>query len=165
MNYLIIIDALRFAILCGLVNMSQNFLGAFKKLYSLERFDPPIDGSLRFFGERLVGKSATWGGLVVSLFVGIILQIFYSPVGVIIGVGCSFGHIIGSFIKRRLHIRDGDYLPVVDHGNYVIFTGAILLCLGDISVPVYFLSIVIILLVNPLFCLSGYALGIRDRKL
>jgi len=165
MNYFTVIEAVRFAILCGLVNMSHNFLGAFKKLYHLENFDPPFDLGLNFFGQRLFGKSATWWGLVVSLLVGAVIQIFYSPVGIIIGFGCFFGHVLGSFIKRRFHIQDGGYLPLVDHGNYIIFTGAIVFFLGYLSLASYLLSILLILAIHPIFCFVGYKLGIRDRKL
>jgi len=161
---LIFENALIFFILCGIVNISLNFFGAWKKICHLEKFDTPFDFGILIWDAPVLGASTTWGGLLVSILVGAIIQFFYSPEGIIIGICVFFGHAFGSFIKRRLGVPRGGYVPIVDHGDYVIFTGAVFLCLGKLSPSTYILSIVLALIIHPLFCLAGYQLGIRENR-
>lgn len=169
MFYLILLDAIRFSILCGLVNISHTLLHAFvlivRKNERFKNFDfPPIDRNTYIGTSRVFGDSVTWGGFIISIVVGVILQAFASPYGVLIGLSVFVGHVIGSFIKRRMGVPRGGYVPIVDHGDYVIFTGAVMFCLGAISLPVYIVSIIFILLVHPLFCVAGYRLGMRQSR-
>ncbi len=151
--------------MCGIVNISLNLLGAAERLWGWDKFDAPFDIGLHLGSERVLGKSTTWLGLALSLALGWLIYATCSPLGIVIGVGTFFGHALGSFIKRRFHYGDGSYLPVVDHGDYVILTGAILLVSGELGWVAYVLAIVLVLIVHPVFCLLGFKLGIRERVL
>jgi CDP-2,3-bis-(O-geranylgeranyl)-sn-glycerol synthase len=162
----IFIDTFILLISCGVINISLNLFYITKKKYGVERWDTPFDFGLHLGKNRILGQSTTWGGLVVSLGLGALIQLFFMGIpGIVIGIGCFFGHALGSFIKRRLSIPRGAYLPVVDHGDYIIVTGFLLLCMHWLSFETYLMSICIILLIHPLFCFIGYKRGFRDHIL
>ena len=42
-------------------------------------------------------------------------------IGLLMGWGCNFGDIFGSFIKRRINIKSGNSFPIFDQTGYMIF--------------------------------------------
>ncbi len=90
----------------------------------------PIDFGFRFFDENpLLGPGKTWegffGGLVVGAIFGLlahfllpqyslILTSFYVPLGALLG------DIFGSFLKRRLGLRRGEPLPLLDQLDFYL---------------------------------------------
>lgn len=159
--------AISFLLTIMLINGSLNFLSLLhRSKYS--GLDSPIDLGLRLGNNRLIGNSTTFWGLILSIAIGELLgNIFFNDgwLGLILSIGVYTGHGLGSFIKRRLNYKDGEYLPIIDHGDYVITAGLIFFLLEKITLIEYAVSVVIVLLIHPLFCLLGYKLKIRDRKL
>ncbi|MDE2116881.1 MAG: hypothetical protein KGI79_03340, partial [Patescibacteria group bacterium] len=90
-SYPVVAEALAFAIMCGLVNVSHTLLYSFKGLYGLYASDPPVDGGAMLGRDRILGDSTTVWGLFVSLAVGAALQAFFSPFGLVIGGACYVG--------------------------------------------------------------------------
>ena len=162
----IFINVFILLISCGVINISLNLFYITKKKYGVEHWDRPFDFGLSLGKNRVLGQSTTWGGLMVSLGLGFLIQFFFINIpGITIGLGCFFGHALGSFIKRRLSIPRGAYLPVVDHGDYVIVTGFVLYCMHWLPLESYLISICSILVIHPLFCFFGYKRGFRDHIL
>jgi len=102
----------------------------------------PIDAYKNFFdGKRILGDHKTIQGLLSGLIGGILTSIivfylshdlmmeqygdigFQYPmwIGFLMGWGCNFGDMIGSFIKRRINIKSGGSFPVFDQIGYMIF--------------------------------------------
>jgi CDP-2,3-bis-(O-geranylgeranyl)-sn-glycerol synthase len=112
-------------------NASPLFLsGLLKKLH-------PLDLNKKFFdGQRILGDGKTIEGTAFGFLVGIIyfsiflfvdkslniLHLYHSYLeGLLIVSGAMIGDIIGSFVKRRLKMKQGDMLPVFDQVGFVIF--------------------------------------------
>jgi len=78
----------------------------------------PLDGGRTWSGGRpVLGQSKTWRGLFASLLTtplaGLTLGIpWYLGLGV--ALGAMFGDLVASFIKRRLGLRSGDSVPLLD---------------------------------------------------
>ena len=92
-------------------------------------------------GKRIFGDHKTWQGLFVGIFFGFLTGIviwyiigdtfmsrygalgFKYPfwIGVLMGWGCNFGDLLGSFIKRRINIPSGGKFPVFDQMGYMVF--------------------------------------------
>ena len=119
-------------------NASPLFLsGLLKKLH-------PLDLNKKFFdGQRILGDGKTIEGTAFGFLVGIIYfsvfflvdkslnisvlflknQHLYNSYleGLLIVSGALIGDIIGSFVKRRLKMKQGDMLPVFDQVGFVVF--------------------------------------------
>ncbi len=86
-------------------------------------------------GERIFGDGKTIEGLAVGISFGILTGLvegmitgglrFYLLAGFSLGVGAMLGDLIGSFIKRRLKMRWGKPLPLMDQLSFL--AGALLL--------------------------------------
>ncbi len=166
----IFIEVFTFLIPPMVVNGSLNFLHPLRKQSNFfANLDKPIDGNKNFLdGKRILGDSTTFPGIFVAIIVGPILGYFvYSSVylGLIAGICTYLGHASGSFIKRRFNIPDGKFLPIIDHSDYVIFTGLVFLLIGMISPRIFLISWFTILIIHPGFCYFGYKLGIRSEIL
>ncbi len=102
----------------------------------------PIDAYKNFFdGKRILGDHKTILGLVSGIFSGFLSGViiwvlsgdfmlsqygslgFHYPfwIGILMGWGCNFGDLFGSFVKRRLNLESGSSLPVFDQMGYILF--------------------------------------------
>ncbi len=142
----------------------------FNLLYVLKRYKPTytskdkaIDGNIVFLGNRLIGESTTVFGLIIAMLASIIIYfifgVFYLAM---IPLLVYLGHTLGSFVKRRFGIEDGKFMPVVDHGDYMITTGVILLILGYISWQLAIAGLVFTYIFHPLACFIAYKLKLRQ---
>ena len=146
-------------------NISLNILGIIKKLFpKTKNFDRPIDFGLTYKGGRLLGESTTVIGIIICGLLSMIVYYFLrNPVLTSIPVLVYFGHALGSFIKRRAHKKDGEFMILVDHGDYTVFTGTIFILLGYISIRIAIATIMITYVVHPLICQLAYKLNLRER--
>lgn len=139
----------------------------------------PIDCGKKFFdGKPIFGSHKTYRGFISGLLIGTFigwLQEFIAPkaslptgstfLGFILSLGALAGDLIGSFIKRRLNLKPGTPLPIVDQLDFVLF--ALLFAL--IANPYYISSlgiILIIILTGPIHVLANiiaYLLHLKDN--
>ncbi len=166
----IFINVFIFLIPPMIVNGSFNFLSPLRRKNSFfAKLDRPIDfGKLFFDGRRILGDSTTFPGIIVAIIVGPIVGfIVYNSlyIGLLIGICTYLGHAVGSFLKRRVGISDGKFLPVIDHSDYIMFNGIVWLVLGLLSFKIFLISWLTILIIHPMFCYLGYKLGIRTTIL
>ncbi len=144
----------------------------------------PVDFGKKFYdGKRIFGDGKTWkglmGGIVFGMFVGVVQTysaeiIEFPDFGFFPGFfvvlfcltfGALFGDLYKSFVKRRLNVKRGGKLPVIDQLDFI--AGAFLFLI--IFSPVWFLQtftiyhIIIILVVSPLLHrvmnIAGYRIG------
>jgi len=98
---------------------------------------PPVDGGKTWTdGRPILGKGKTIRGTLVAIaaatIIGALYQ-FFPPAGTlsgqitillgfIMGIGTVLGDIIGSFLKRRINLKRGATLPIVDQDGFVLVT-------------------------------------------
>lgn len=95
----------------------------------------PLDQGLKFFdGKPLLGKGKTLVGFFSGIFFGFITGIlqsmaeyphlgFFSQERVVLALVLSFGAMVGdslgSFIKRRFDLKQGQATPLLDQWDFV----------------------------------------------
>jgi len=165
----LLFKTLFFVIPCWLINSALNIFGYLKSKYNIfEKIDKPLDFGYKFFDRRrILGDSTTIVGLGVALLSGVIIELFLSNIflGIFKALGMYFGHALGSFIKRRLKLKSGEFLPLVDHGDAIILTGFIFLALGEITINVFLFSLILTYISYPILCYLAYKIGLRERPL
>ncbi len=165
----LIIKIMFFVIPCWLINLVLNVLGFVKKHNQfINQHDRPLDGEKIFFDqERLLGKSTTILGLFVAIASGVLIEITLTSwwVGLIKGLLVYFGHAIGSFIKRRFHKKDGEFMILIDHGNYIIICGLFFILWNMIDLKVFIVSLLLTYLLHPIVCWVSFKLHLRESKL
>lgn len=130
-----------------------------------------IDFNRRFIdGEPILGGNKTVRGLIGGLAVGVIVSLAQAllfrmellAMGLLLTIGAVAGDLAGAFLKRRLKIRPGDPLPLVDQLDFMV--GAILL-----TYPVYKIPntvLMLILLITPpihlLTNMAAFRLGLKS---
>jgi len=108
----------------------------------------PVDFGRTWRGRRLLGDGKTWRGFFGGAFSGFFVGVIFMLVAIVFeqetewGYGDGFmgvatiaalsfgsmaGDTVGSFVKRRLGVDQGNKAPVLDQYNFVI--GAILVVL------------------------------------
>ena len=132
----------------------------------------PLDGGRNFFdGQRILGEHKTVRGLFAGIIAGSLVGLVESSVnshlllgGFMIALGTVLGDILGAFFKRRIRIRPGSPLPIVDQLDFV-FGG---LLLGQLVFPLSLWSILVVVLVTPPIHLGtnygAYLLGIKRTR-
>jgi CDP-2,3-bis-(O-geranylgeranyl)-sn-glycerol synthase len=144
----------------------------------------PVDFGKKFYDEkRIFGDGKTWKGLIFGIAFGTIIGVLQTYSSEIIEFpsfgffpsffvvlfcltfGALFGDLCKSFVKRRVNIKRGGKLPLIDQLDFV--AGAFLFLL--ILSPSWFFQnltlypIIIILVVTPLLHrvmnIVGYRIG------
>jgi CDP-2,3-bis-(O-geranylgeranyl)-sn-glycerol synthase len=81
-----------------------------------------------------------------------------------IALGTVLGDLVGAFLKRRIRIKPGSPLPIVDQLDFV-FGG---LLLGQVFFQMNLLSVLVVVLVTPPIHLGtnygAYLLGIKRTR-
>lgn len=145
-------------------NILLNFLYVAKRyIPRTKKLDASIDFGFKWKGYRLLGESTTVAGLILCLVASFILYIFLSSfVFWSIPILVYLGHTLGSFIKRRMHKKDGEFVPFVDHGDYVIFTGVVFLLCREITFSFFISSVLLTYLLHPIACYIAFKLKLRE---
>lgn len=133
---------------------------------TLSRGKRPLDFNRKFIdGNPIFGRNKTFEGLLAGITAGTLVAIAQGRayVGLPIVIGALLGDLIGSFTKRRLGIRPGDPLPILDQLSFLLF--ALLL-----SYPIYQPSleiIAILIVITPILHVASnriaFALGIKRK--
>ena len=133
----------------------------------------PIDNNLKLRdGRPLFGKGKTWegflGGLTIGAIFGLLIKLALSNyptlfLSIYIPLGALLGDITGSFIKRRLGIKRGDPLPLLDQLDFYIgSTIPIILYKRIPSTVSIILMAIIIYLLHKYTNLLAYKLGLKN---
>lgn len=122
-------------------------------------------------GERVLGNHKTFrgffSGLLAGGMAGAVCSYVFSTnlltVAIPASLGALLGDLAGAFVKRRLKIKPGGPLPVLDQLDFVVGALILVSLFSPISLPV----VLILLLVTPpihfLTNLGAYALGLKDN--
>ena len=132
----------------------------------------PIDFGKRFVdGERILGDHKTFRGFVSGLIVGAIVGGVCSyvasenllAVAISASLGALLGDMAGAFIKRRLKIKPGDPMPVLDQLDFVVGALILVSLFSVISLPVALILLFVTPPIHFLTNVGAYALGLKDR--
>ena len=122
-------------------------------------------------GERVLGNHKTFrgffSGLLAGSTAGAVCSYVFSrnllTVAIPASLGALLGDLAGAFVKRRLKIKPGGPLPVLDQLDFVVGALILVSLFSPISLPV----VLILLLVTPpihfLTNLGAYALGLKNN--
>ncbi len=90
----------------------------------------PIDFGIKFKGKRLLGKNKTIRGFLAGVSSGIIVAYllsyvssnpFYFYAGIMSSLGAMVGDSFGSFIKRRIGMKEGSSFQL-DGSLFILFS-------------------------------------------
>ncbi|MEM0149908.1 MAG: CDP-archaeol synthase, partial [Candidatus Micrarchaeaceae archaeon] len=88
----------------------------------------PLDFNRKINGKRLFGAHKTVRGTASSIIAGIAagaIEAIFLPymliASVLLTIGANIGDLLGSFIKRRMDMKPGKSLPVMDQYGFFIF--------------------------------------------
>ncbi len=137
----------------------------------------PIDGGRVFIdGKPLLGPGKTVEGFItgalMALFSSMLVSVivgdeYFVPYGFIGGVIGLLGDIAASFFKRRLGLKRGDPLPIVDQLDFVVASTLFywLVDPGFASRPLFVLyAFIIILVLHVVTNNIAYYMGVKDRR-
>ena len=163
-------EILSFAAPCWLVNLSLNSLYVAKQIFpKFSRYDKPLDmGKVFLDKKRVLGNSTTATGILVAMVAGFMVsRLFGTQIleGLLTGVLVYSGHAIGSFIKRRANFSDGEFMPFVDHADYIIVTGTVFGLTGLVEWKVIIISILITYIVHPIATFIAHKLRLHEKPL
>jgi len=129
----------------------------------------PLDGGRNFLdGRPIFGSHKTLRGLLAGIIAGSLVGLGESLVdprlalaGFAISLGAVSGDLLGAFVKRRLSVKPGGPLPILDQLDFVL--GGLLLSFPFL--PMSLVSVLIVVLVTPPIHLGtnlgAYPLGIK----
>ena len=145
-------------------NIALNFLYVMKRyIPGFSDLDYPLDCRIKYRGESLIGESTTFIGLFLCLVISVIIfLIIHSVVWALIPLIVYFGHATGSFIKRRFHKKGGEFLPFVDHGDYMLLLGIIFVAAGFVNIYFALTALLLTYILHPLACFIAFKLKLRE---
>jgi CDP-2,3-bis-(O-geranylgeranyl)-sn-glycerol synthase len=131
----------------------------------------PIDsGRTLSDGQRILGDHKTIRGFASGLVVGAIVGVFESlllsqnllMIAILASLGALLGDLAGAFAKRRLRIKPGGPLPVLDQLDFAIGAIMMVAIVSNVSLG----TILIVILVTPpihlLTNVGAFALGLKS---
>ncbi|MEN9921328.1 MAG: CDP-archaeol synthase [Candidatus Parcubacteria bacterium] len=171
-NTQLLVEILTFAVPCWITNMSFQFIRAVKdrvpknhwvRKYNVDNFD-----FIFIDGKPFVGSGIRISSIIPILILPSIFN-FFIPISytyyALLTFSVFLGDLLGSFIKRRFDYPKGKFMPIIDHGDYILFTGIFFILLDLLSYKIFFITLFITYLIHPLTCYVGYQLGIKKEML
>ncbi len=128
-------------------------------------------------GRPILGKSKTWEGLIVGVYMGgitaLALSIILNDISLIlVGLGASFsalmGDMVGSFIKRRVGLESGAPFPFLDQLDFALMTILYYYIIGynEVLLRIDFIiySLILILILHIVTNNIAYYIGIKSTR-
>ncbi len=141
----------------------------------------PVDfGRVFVDGRRIFGDSKSWEGLAAGVLAGAAAGAALSPAygralaelaaaGLVQGLGAMVGDLVNSFVKRRLGMRPGAPLPVLDQVSFIAASLAFVRLLGvdrlagvELGTTEALAAVGLALVLHPLTNYLAYVLGIKE---
>lgn len=139
----------------------------------------PIDGGIFWGKNRLLGEGKTYEGFLkgfsCGFLFGIFQQLFLNSFGLFpfflvtlfcLSAGAMLGDIVASFIKRRLGLKRGAPLPLVDQLDFVGGAWLLLFLFArDWFIEAFSLDVIIaVIIITPLLHLLTNYVGFKIGK-
>jgi len=137
------------------------------RLERLQKHNKPIDFGKLWRGKEIFGKGKTWNGLIFGVLAGTIFGALQGLTGIeplitiklafMMSFGALVGDMIGSFVKRRLNMKRGKHLPLVDQLDFIL--GAFLF--ASFVIEINFTNLIILLIITPLIHILTNRIGYK----
>lgn len=130
----------------------------------------PLDFGKKLFGKRIFGDHKTIKGTASSIIAGIAVGVIEYPfmhymlaIAVLLTIGANVGDLFGSFIKRRMSIKAGASIPMLDQYGFFIFALLLAFPLGHLP-DAYGLIFLVMLtgLLHVLTNMGAHRLKLKD---
>lgn len=141
----------------------------------------PMDFGRTFVdGRRVLGDSKSWEGFAAGVLMGTLAGAALSPVygralaelavaGFVQGLGAMIGDVANSFVKRRLGMRPGAPLPVLDQVSFIVASLVLVRALGvgrsagvELGTTEALVLVGLALVLHPLTNYVAYLLGMKE---
>lgn len=152
----------------GVANMAPIFA---KKLNIFNNLAKPIDQ-----GSGVLGNNKTWRGLLAGVLAGAIaasVAYLLYPLsnsflaagflGFMLGIVALVGDALGSFVKRKLKIKPGEMLPIIDQLDWVIPSIILIFLFYKISLTIIIQALFAFLIITLVFSSAGVLLKIKEK--
>ncbi|WP_228160497.1 MULTISPECIES: CDP-archaeol synthase [Marinobacter] len=127
----------------------------------------PVDGGrLWRDGERLLGDSKTWRGLIIGVTACTVVSLLLGlggPFGVMFGALALLGDLFSSFIKRRRHLRSSSRATGLDQLPEAILPVGMGAFWLDYNWQEVAVTVLLFMLADMLLSPLLYRLGIRRQ--
>jgi CDP-2,3-bis-(O-geranylgeranyl)-sn-glycerol synthase len=157
----VVIGAILFALPAYIANMTPLILS---KIIRKRR---PLDmGRSWVDGKRVFGDSKSVEGFMAGIFAGLVTGLFLGNLsrGLLMGLGAMTGDVLGSFIKRRLDIAQGESALFLDQYLFILMALLFSYLAGYVTT---LNQLVVILIATPILHISSnyvaYLLKIRQK--
>lgn len=99
----------------------------------------PLDFGKSINGKRVFGNNKTVRGLAAGIIAGVLVGFLESfvaapmlAIGAVLAIGAMAGDLAGSFIKRRVGVKPGSSVPLLDQYGFLAFALALAWPLGNL---------------------------------
>ncbi len=132
----------------------------------------PIDfGEKLRDGQPIFGSHKTFRGFLAGLVVGTLVGVGESYVfgkyslllGFWLSLGALVGDLCGAFIKRRLGLSPGDFFPIIDQIDFVLFALLFSLPFSPPTLPVALTIVIITIPIHLLTNLLAYWAHVKKK--
>jgi CDP-2,3-bis-(O-geranylgeranyl)-sn-glycerol synthase len=148
---LLIVEALKFIFPAYCANATPVLVGGGTKMDFGKNF---------YDGKRVFGNNKTFRGFFFGLAIGVVAGsvecvLFGFPLLFIVltPLGALLGDLTGAFFKRRLGIKPGGLLPIVDQVDFVV--GAIVFSI-PLSMISWQLAVTVLLITPPIHLFTNF---------
>jgi len=132
-----------------------------------DRFTYPLDCRLRFIdGERILGDSKTWRGLLASVFATALCSVAIQTgwvTGIVVALTAMIGDSLSSFIKRRLGLAPSTMAVGLDQIPESLLPFIFLHFRGQLTWPEVGLLLILFVVSDLLLSQIFFRLHIRKR--
>lgn len=158
----IITEALIYILPAYIANSSAVLFGGGK----------PIDLKKTLKGKRILGDGKTIRGFTLGLVSGSLTGVVIGIVkgnpklallGFLLSLGGLIGDIVASFLKRRINLKRGRPVPILDQLDFIFGALAFGSLLTVPSVDIILFIIILTPLAHLLSNRAGYWLGLKDN--
>jgi CDP-2,3-bis-(O-geranylgeranyl)-sn-glycerol synthase len=131
----------------------------------------PIDsGRSLSDGQRILGDHKTIrgfaSGLIVGAIVGVLESLLLSQNVLVIAISASLGALLGdlagAFAKRRLRIKPGGPLPVLDQLDFAIGAMMMVSIISNVSLGSFLIVVLVTPPIHLLTNVGAFALGLKS---
>jgi len=159
----VVVGAVLFALPAYIANMTPLILSR------VIRKRRPLDMGKKWIDrKRVFGDNKSVEGFVAGVLAGLVTGFFLgNPLrGFLMGSGAMTGDVLGSFIKRRLDIPQGELAPILDQYLFILMALLFSYLAGHTTTSD---QLVVILIATPILHVSSnyvaYLLKMRQKPL
>lgn len=119
--------------------------------FTIIGFDIPFDLHKKIHRKRIIGDGRSIAGFFFFISISMIVTLLQKrpPLeGFYLGAGGVFGCVIGSFIKRRLNLKQGDYSFFIDQTDFILWSSLFYISNFNLKKEIFITGIILALILH-----------------